>query len=94
VKKYCAVNQEVLLVKKLGLFICHMEEDNAQKEFDDNYPEALRNHATAKGLFGGAFDFDKMNFVAKAIVKKVGNVTESVNNINESAIAQFIAEIK
>lgn len=94
VKKFYTANQEVLLTKKLGLFICHMEEDNAQKELDDNYPEALRNHATAKGLFGGTFDFEKMNFVAKAIVKKVGNVTESVNNVNESAIKQFITDIK
>ena len=94
VKKFCTANQEVVLTKNLGLFICHMEEDNAQKELDDNYPEALRNHATAKGLFGGTFDFEKMNFVAKAIVKKVGNVTESVNNVNESAIKQFITDIK
>ncbi|NQT27817.1 flavodoxin [candidate division KSB1 bacterium] len=94
VKKFCTAHENVLLTNKLGLFICCMEEERAQEEFDNNYSDTLRDHATAKGIFGGAFDFEKMNFIAKAIVKKVGGVTESVNKISVESIDKFIKEIK
>lgn len=94
VKGFCSRNQEALLTKKLGLYICCMEEERDQEEFDANYPEVLRNHATAKGIFGGEFDFDRMGFIAKAIVKKVAGTTESVSKIREDAIKKFVEEIR
>lgn len=85
-----------LLEKKIGLFICHMEEDpaKAEKELTGNFPQPLVEHATAKGLFGGEFDMEKMNFLERFIIKKVAHVTESVSNINEDNIEKFIALMK
>lgn len=94
VKKFCDANQNVLLTKKLGLFLCCMDKDLAQKQFDSNFPETLRKHATAKGIFGGKFDFEKMNFMAKAIVKKAAGVTESVSTISDEAMGQFIKDMQ
>jgi menaquinone-dependent protoporphyrinogen oxidase len=94
IKKFCAAHEETLLTKKLGLFICCMEEEGAQKEFAANFSETLHNHAAAKGIFGGEFDFARMNFVAKAIVKKVSGVTESVSKISEDAIQKFLKDLK
>lgn len=94
VKTFCRKNEEVLLKRKLGLFICHMEEKEAQKEFDASFPEALRNHATARGLFGGEFDFEKMNFLSRVIVKKVAGMTESVRKVSDDVIEKFIQDIK
>ncbi len=92
VKSFCEKNESVLLQKRLGLFLCCMEEgDNAHKQFDNAFPEMLRQHATAHGLFGGEFDFDRMGFVAKAIVKKVANVEESIDHISHDSIADFAA---
>jgi menaquinone-dependent protoporphyrinogen oxidase len=93
-RKYIQKNLDPLLKKKLGLFLCCMEEgENAQRQFDEAFPEELRNHASAQGLFGGEFDFDKMNFFEKAIVKKVAKVTAPVSNIKEENIHQFAAHL-
>ena len=94
VKRFCSKHEETLLTKKLGLFICCMEEEKDQEEFDANYPEVLRDHATASGIFGGEFDYDRMGFVAKAIIKKVAGTTESVSRIREDAISKFVEEMQ
>ncbi|MBN2601268.1 MAG: flavodoxin [Candidatus Marinimicrobia bacterium] len=96
VKTFAQRNLNLLLQKQTGLFICHMEEDTekAMKELTDNFPVPLVEHATAKGLFGGEFDLDKMNIIEKFIIKKVAHVTESVSKIHEENIEKFIAAMK
>jgi len=95
VKKFCSHHEDILLKKKIGLFICCMEEgDKAKKEFDDAFPKTLREHASARGIFGGAFDFDRMNFLEKAIVKKVAGVNKSVHKISDQAVSEFIEKMK
>ncbi len=92
IKKYIEKNMELLKTRDIGLFLCCMEEGaTAEKQFNESYPEELRNIARARGLFGGEFDFDKMNFLEKGIVKKVAGVTESVSNIKYEAIEDFAA---
>ncbi|MFC1569526.1 flavodoxin domain-containing protein [bacterium] len=94
VKKFCKKQMDTLLQKQVGLFLCCMDQDRAQEQFDNAFPEALRLHAKVQGLFGGAFDFDKMNFIQKAIIKKISGVEDSVNNLNETAIHKFIEALK
>lgn len=94
VKKYCERNGRELLTKKIGLFLCCMEEgDRAKQQFEDAFPEDLRAHASAVGMFGGAFDLDRMNAVERIIVKKVAKVESNVSKINEEAISEFIKTI-
>ena len=63
---------DILKQKRLGLYLCCMEEgETAQKQFNEAYPVELRDHATALGLFGGAFNFEKMNAFERMIIKKV-----------------------
>jgi len=70
-KKFCSGHVQELRAKKLGLFICCMEEgEKAQKQFRDAYPKELIDHATATGFFGGAFSFEKMNPIKRAIIKR------------------------
>ena len=90
VKKFIDKNINTLTEKKIGLFLCCMYEgEKALEQFQSAFPEVLRNKAIAHGLFGGEFDFEKMNFIEKAIVKKVANVEKSVSNINYSNIKSF-----
>jgi len=90
IKEFCNANEGMLMKKKLGLYLCHMEEgEKALKQFDDAYSENLRKRAVAHGLFGGAFDFDKMNFFEKMIVKKVAKITESISRLDETKIQDF-----
>ena len=90
VRKFCERNKEKLLQKRLGLYLCCMYEgDAAEKQFEDAFEEDLRNRATATGLFGGEFDFQKMNFLERQIVTKMADITDSVSRIDEDAIRQF-----
>ena len=95
VKKLCKQFSCELINKKLGLFLCCMEEgEKANEQFENAYPENLQKHATATGLFGGEFTFEKMNFLEKSIVKKISKISESVSKINEKAINEFAINIK
>jgi len=94
VKKFVDKYQDELANKKLGLFLCCLfEGEKALQQFHDAYPEKLRNKAIAHGLFGGELDFEKMNFVEKAIVKKVAKVESSTSRINYSNIKDFAEKI-
>lgn len=91
IKTFTKKYQDRLLQKRLGLFICHMDEiDKARTHLENNFPPAILEKAVAKGFFGGEFNFDKMNFIERAIVKKVAKVEESVSNIRDDNVADFI----
>ncbi|MCK5149231.1 flavodoxin domain-containing protein [bacterium] len=82
-------HHDVLMTKVLGLFLCCMDEKKAQEQFDKVFSQELRDYAIACGILGGAFYFDRMNFLEKTIVKKIVGVQETVENINEQAISDF-----
>lgn len=91
IKNFCKNNQDILKQKKIGLYICCMDEGKkAEKQFENAFPEELRKVAVAKGLFGGEFNFDKMNFVERFLVKRIAKVKESVSKIKEENIDKFV----
>jgi menaquinone-dependent protoporphyrinogen oxidase len=94
VTKFIKLKEKELLTKKVGLFLCCMHEgDEANAQFELAYPEELRNYSIANGLFGGEFMFAKMNFIEKAIIKKVKGVTEDVSKLDEIAINEFATKL-
>jgi len=94
VQNFCRNHKDTLRTKTVGLFLCCMEEgEKAQKQFDEAYPEELRAHAKAQGLFGGAFDFERMNFLERKIIKKISGIEASVSKISEDAIDRFVTEL-
>jgi menaquinone-dependent protoporphyrinogen oxidase len=95
VKRFCQNHLEILRQRRLGLFLCCMEEgENAVKQFTEAFPEELRTHAAVTGLFGGEFNIPRMNFLQRAIVKKVANITESISRLKEDQIHQFADALK
>ncbi len=94
VKDFCIKNKETLLNKELGLFICCMYEGEvAQKQLMDAFPEEFHRNAKSAGVFGGGFDFEKMNLLEKLVVKKVAHIKESVSNIDHEAIQCFAKQM-
>ena len=69
------------------------EGETAKKQFDEAFPEELIKHASSRGIFGGEFNFEKMNFIERFIVKKVVKVDKSVSKIDEEKINKFASEI-
>ncbi len=90
IRKFCQKNMDQLLRMKVGLYLCCMEQgETAWKQFNDAYPEKLRKHAIALGLFGGEFNFERMSFFEQKIVEKVANVSESKSMMDLDAIEKF-----
>ncbi len=91
---YCTKHTRELLKKRLGLFMCFMNDDLQEEEFEDSFPIELRKHAIAKGMVGGEFLIEKMNAHEKDSVKKVKGIDESVYRLDHEAIQKFIEDIK
>jgi len=90
IKDFCHKNLDILRNKELGLFICCMEEgETAQLQLKNAFPEELHEVAKASAYFGGEFNFNKMNFFEKLVVKKVAHIEESISKIDHSAIVMF-----
>ena len=89
VKNFFTLHQTQILEKPFGLFLCCMDAEKASLQFEQVYPEILRNASLANGLFGGEFLLDRMNFIERFLVKKIAKVTQSVSQINDAAIHQF-----
>lgn len=89
-KKFMASQMVTLLEKRIGLFLCCMDEKQAENQFNNAFPQLLRNHAIASACPGGEFNFNRMNFIEKAIVKKVSGIDHSVSTINHQKIDAFI----
>lgn len=94
VTKFIEAHTAWLTRRKFGLFLCCLDEgDGADKEFKEAYPEDLRNRAAALGLFGGAVSFEKMNFLEKAIMKKIAKTDRSFSKIREDNIDAFAKKL-
>ena len=90
IKKFCNQNERELLEKRLGLYLCHMHEgEKAVVQFNNAYSEKLRNHAVAKGLFGGELNLQKMNHCEKLVLQKVAGVNRDIIKTNTEAIESF-----
>ncbi len=91
---YIAANLAELKKKRLGLFICGAAERlEAIKEIEGNYPEDLRNIAIAVESFGGLFDFEKMNFFERAIIKKINEKEGFTPELQTERIVLFAQRI-
>lgn len=95
VKHFVRKNQKKLLKRNVGLFICHYEQgDRAREEFDHAFPENIREHAKAIGLFGGEFNIDKMNFLYKKITMTIGKSEIPPSRFREDKILDFVKDIE
>lgn len=94
IAKFCEKHNAELMKKKLGFFLSCMEEDKAQEQFNNAYPEPLRKHAMSNKITGGEILLDRMNFLERYMVKKVGKMTESVSKIKEDKIRELVTEME
>lgn len=94
VTNFCSNRLGQLKEKKVGLFICGMQEEGViEKELQDSFPGELYSSAVVKDFFGGEFIFKKLNFFECLIVKKVSKIEEDVSTVSEEKIARFAEEM-
>ncbi len=94
-KQFVANNMTILLKKRVALFIVCMQKDEKRDEqFNNVFPDELREVSVTNGFMGGEFNFDRMNFIEKAIIKKIAGKSTNVNEIDYEAIDAFINKLK
>ena len=67
IKLYCSKNIEILLTKRLALFLCCGLPENFIQSLNEAFPAELLKKAVAKECFGGELRTEKMNFAHKMI---------------------------
>jgi len=89
VKKYINENLKKLMKKNVYCFFSGMnfkEEENVIKlNFDPILQEKFEF-----GYLGGSYQFDKMNFIQRLIVKKIAGESESKENILEEKVNYLV----
>ncbi|MBL7971527.1 MAG: flavodoxin domain-containing protein [Prolixibacteraceae bacterium] len=95
IRTFCTDNMKVLKTKEIGLFICCMyEPEIAREQIRNAFPEELHQMAKTEAIFGGEYNFEKMNFVEKMLVKKIARVRENVSNLDLSSIDRFASRME
>ncbi len=93
VKKYLDQNSSKLIEKHLGLFICGMNEAEEDAQLERAFPESLRHYAVAMAYLGGEFDFKKLNWFERFLVKRITGTRASVENYKKEAIDEFVKKL-
>jgi menaquinone-dependent protoporphyrinogen oxidase len=86
ISEFCKSNIEVIKTKKVAVFLCCMNEKDFEKQINENFSKEMLDAMIVKGYFGGEFNFTKMNFIEKNIIKMVAktvsNEDEKFKNLN------------
>lgn len=94
-RQLIANNMTILLKKRIALFIvCMQKGEEREEQFTNAFPIELRKVSIANGFMGGEFCFDRMNFLERAIVKKIAGKSSDVSEIDYEAIDAFINKLK
>ena len=94
-RQFINSNLTILLKKRIALFlVCMHKDEKRDEQFTNAFPQELRKISIANGLMGGEFNFDKMNFIEKAIIKKIAGKSSSVSEIDYKAIEDFVKKLK
>ncbi|WP_438446099.1 flavodoxin domain-containing protein [Gorillibacterium sp. sgz5001074] len=94
VRSFCATHLPVLLQKRIGLFICCMQEgETAERELLQSFPAELAAHASAKEPFGGEFIFKRMSLLDRFIAWKVAKIETDTSTLSEEKIRRFTQQI-
>ncbi|STO09442.1 flavodoxin domain-containing protein [Exiguobacterium aurantiacum] len=85
-------NEGPLLERPLGLYLCAGTPTAAerQRELEGAYGEPLWAHAYFVEVVGSGYDFERMGFLDKAIVRMMAKQTVSSLNLDEARLDELV----
>lgn len=94
IKEFCQNEKGLLLEKLSGIFVCGMREDgDMENQIKQAFPEEILQKAKVVNHFGGTFDFKKLGFFEKLIVKKIVGIDKDHTTISKEKIKEFAGKI-
>ncbi|MBC7765230.1 MAG: flavodoxin domain-containing protein [Hyphomonadaceae bacterium] len=92
-KTFCTENINVLLKKRIALFLCCGLSENFEQSMHNAFPEQLLNRAVAKECFGGELHTSKMNLVHKMLTGMMTKVAAKEKKPPASLQPENIAKL-
>lgn len=93
-KAYLSQNTDTLLGKKLGLFLCGLEEEKEKEKIEANFPPELLQTAKIACYLGGVFDPKKAKAAERLIMKLVAKREGYLSTIDDSRIESFAEKMR
>ncbi|WP_177178205.1 flavodoxin domain-containing protein [Amphibacillus marinus] len=89
-KEFIERHLKVLLSKQVGLYLCCMlEGEMADKQFEQEYPQTLRDHALVTGVFGGEIHKEKLDEFDRLIIDIVEGESALSSGLLDEEIRVF-----
>jgi menaquinone-dependent protoporphyrinogen oxidase len=88
IKTFLESNHHILLSKKLTICITAMNTDEYTDMLKRNFEQVILESADFI-YAGGAYYFEKMNFIYRFIVKKIAGVSKTTESINYSKLKEI-----
>jgi menaquinone-dependent protoporphyrinogen oxidase len=85
---------DILLTKKLGIFLAGLQTNDEEKLFVSNFPESILKHATSKGMIGGICDPKTLNFFFKLLMRVITKTSKYYSTVSDEKIKKFVAALK
>jgi menaquinone-dependent protoporphyrinogen oxidase len=87
-------NTDILLTKKIGLFIAGLENSERETPFTTNFPEALIKHSSAKEMIGGICDPKTLSFFIKLMMRAITKSSKYQSTVSEEKIKKLAAALQ
>ncbi len=83
-----------LIVKPYGLFIAAGNDLEVERNYRVYVGKTIYDQAEIREYIGYSYDFSKMNFFEKAMIKKVAKVTENTEKLNQEGLNNVVQWVK
>lgn len=94
VRQFCQTHLQVLLARRVGLYICCMESGAAaREELRRAFPAQLLEHAAACGIFGGELHPERLPFVERFVVRAMVRSACSIKSYTEERVDRFVRDL-
>lgn len=90
--RFCKQHKDILLQKKLGIFICCYTPNGTEGFFEKFFPTELLRHASCVICVGGEMDYNKMNVVYRKMFQSLKKIDDFNKGFTEPQIQ--VDEIK
>lgn len=91
IKQFIEKNIDSLLKVKLIIYVCCMNEKETDEVVKNNLPFEIIEHAEIYHV-GGAYYFDKLNWIQRFIVKKIAKIKETKERFDYNLLDEICKE--
>lgn len=89
---FCMKYQELLKSKRFSIFAVGADGASALDVVKNALPDDLVAHAGLKAYFGYGYDFDRMGFLERFIIRHLAKQGHSETRIEESSLDAFVQD--